>query len=78
MKAAADAAIRTLDRDLKEKKPSERVVPFTDNVFCKVAIEWLIATDQVICLFLGVVTLPCLTSFTYSQYGCLNTPSLRR
>ncbi|KAI0275580.1 hypothetical protein BGY98DRAFT_920392, partial [Russula aff. rugulosa BPL654] len=45
-KAAADAVTRTLDRDLKEKKPSERVVPYNNKAFREVAIEWLVSTDQ--------------------------------
>jgi hypothetical protein len=38
---------RTLDRDLREKKTNERVMKYTDKLFRKVAIEWLVATDQV-------------------------------
>ncbi|KAI0245258.1 hypothetical protein BJV78DRAFT_1080729, partial [Lactifluus subvellereus] len=45
-KAAAEAATRTLDRDLKEMKTSERVIPYTDNAFREAAIEWLISSDQ--------------------------------
>jgi hypothetical protein len=54
-KAAVDAATRTLDRDLKERKLSECVVPYTDKAFRVAAIEWLISTDQVTCLSSGVV-----------------------
>ena len=46
-KAAAELVTRTLDRDLKEKKTAERVVPYTDRAFHQAAIEWVIATDQV-------------------------------
>jgi hypothetical protein len=46
-KAATEHATRTLDRDLKEKKLKDRVVPYTDKVFRQAAIEWLVATDQV-------------------------------
>ena len=46
-KAAAEVATRTLDRDLKEKKIAERVVPYSDKVFRRAAIEWVVATDQV-------------------------------
>lgn len=46
-KAAAELVIRTLDGDLREKKITERVVPYTDRAFHQAAIEWLIATDQV-------------------------------
>jgi hypothetical protein len=38
---------RTLDRDLKEKKLSERVIPYSYKGFIQAAIEWLVATDQV-------------------------------
>ena len=46
-KEAAEEVTRTLDRDLREKKTSERVVPYTDKLFRQAAIEWLVATDQV-------------------------------
>ena len=39
--------MRTLDRDLREKKFSEQVIPYSDKVFCRAAVEWLTATDQV-------------------------------
>lgn len=38
---------RTLDRDLREKTVTERVVKYTDRSFRQAAIEWLVATDQV-------------------------------
>jgi hypothetical protein len=53
-KAMTEHATRTLDRDLKEKKLKERVIPYTDKAFSQAAIEWLVATDQVR-KFLGVV-----------------------
>jgi hypothetical protein len=46
-KAAAELVTRTLDRDLKEKTITERVVPYSDKAFRRAAIEWLVATDQV-------------------------------
>lgn len=46
-KEAAEEITRTLDRDLREKKLSERVVPYSDKLFHRAAIEWLVATDQV-------------------------------
>jgi hypothetical protein len=46
-KKAAEDVIRTLDRDLRETIISERVVPYSDKLFCQAAIEWLAATDQV-------------------------------
>jgi hypothetical protein len=30
-----------------ERKISERVIPYSEQLFWKAAIEWLIATDQV-------------------------------
>jgi hypothetical protein len=45
-KAAAEQVIRTLDRDLREKKPSEQIVKYSDNTFHQAVIEWLVATDQ--------------------------------
>lgn len=45
-KAAEGQVTRTLDHDLREKKLSKRVVKYTEEPFCRAAIEWLIATDQ--------------------------------
>jgi transposase InsO family protein len=45
-KAAAETATRTLDRDLRERKLSDRVLPYSDKLFRQAAIEWLVATDQ--------------------------------
>jgi hypothetical protein len=45
-KAAAEQVTRTLDCDLREKKPAERIVKYSDNAFHQAAIEWLVATDQ--------------------------------
>ena len=45
-KAAAERVIQTLDLDLREKKPSERIVKYSDKAFHQAAIEWLVATDQ--------------------------------
>ena len=45
-KAAAEEVTRTLDHDLKEKL-SKRIVPYSDKLFHRVAVEWLVATDQV-------------------------------
>ncbi|KAG1801824.1 hypothetical protein EV424DRAFT_1331604, partial [Suillus variegatus] len=44
MKAAR--AQETLNAHMTERKLSERVVPYSDQLFRKAAIEWLIATDQ--------------------------------
>jgi hypothetical protein len=38
---------RTLDASLVARK-LERVVPYTHKLFRKVAVDWLVATDQVI------------------------------
>jgi hypothetical protein len=46
-KAATEETMRTLDSDLVKKKPCERVVPYSDKLFRRVAVEWLVATDQV-------------------------------
>jgi hypothetical protein len=46
-KAAAEDATRTLDGDLVEKKLSDRVVHYSHKLFRQVAVEWLVATDQV-------------------------------
>ncbi|KAH9959716.1 hypothetical protein BGW80DRAFT_1183226, partial [Lactifluus volemus] len=45
-KAAAEEVTRTLDRDLKERQPLERVVPYSAQAFRRLSIEWLVATDQ--------------------------------
>ncbi|KAH9987266.1 hypothetical protein BJV77DRAFT_950382 [Russula vinacea] len=45
-KEAREQVTRTLDRDLKEKKLSERVIPYSYKGFIQAAIEWLVATDQ--------------------------------
>jgi hypothetical protein len=55
-KAAANVVAQTLDPHLKEKKPSDGVVPYSDKAFRELAIEWLISTDQVTCSFPGLVT----------------------
>ena len=48
--AAAEAAKKTqsqLDPHLRERELKTCVIPYTDALFRQVAIEWLIATDQV-------------------------------
>jgi hypothetical protein len=50
-KAARQKANQTfLDGHLKEVPKSEQVTPYSDATFREAAIEWLIATDQVIFL----------------------------
>jgi hypothetical protein len=44
---AAEEMTRTLDHDLIERKPSERVIPYSNKLFRQVAVEWVAATDQV-------------------------------
>ncbi len=36
-----------LDPHLKEREKKEVVIPYTDELFQEVSIEWLVATDQV-------------------------------
>ena len=36
-----------LDPHLREKPQKERTIPYTDELFCDTAIEWLVSTDQV-------------------------------
>jgi hypothetical protein len=36
-----------LDPHLREKPQKERTIPYTDELFCDAAIEWLVSTDQV-------------------------------
>ncbi|KIM76799.1 hypothetical protein PILCRDRAFT_77443, partial [Piloderma croceum F 1598] len=44
----AEATMRQgqLDSHLQEMPRKERVIPYTDALFRKAAIEWLVATDQ--------------------------------
>lgn len=46
-KEAAEQATQTLDQDLVEKKPSAHVISYSDKLFHRAFIEWLVATDQV-------------------------------
>ena len=46
-KADAEEAMHTLDCDLREKNPSERTAPYSDKLFHRVVVEWLVTTDQV-------------------------------
>jgi hypothetical protein len=46
-KKKAVQAQQTLDADLVEKKLTKKVLPYSDQLFKTVAIEWLVATDQV-------------------------------
>ncbi|KAG2151179.1 uncharacterized protein EDB93DRAFT_1103143 [Suillus bovinus] len=42
---AADSQAR-LDAHLSDKKPKDRIIPYSDALFCDAAIKWLIETDQ--------------------------------
>jgi hypothetical protein len=46
-KEKAEHAQQTINAHLTERKLAERVVPYSDKLFKKAAIEWLVATDQV-------------------------------
>lgn len=46
-KKANEQAQHTIDSHLVDHKPADRVRPYTDQTFKKVAIEWLILTNQV-------------------------------
>ena len=74
-KEAAEEVTRTLDRDLREKKMSERVIPYSDKLFRRAAIEWLVATDQVGNPILCFI--PYFITFRHSPFKPLNIPSLR-
>jgi hypothetical protein len=65
-KAGEEQVTRTLDRDLREKKPSERVVEYTDKLFRRVAVEWLVAADQASQRVPGIMGSLIISSF--SQY----------
>ena len=62
-KAAVEEATRMLDHDLREKKLSERVIPYSDKLFRRAAIEWLVVTDQVRNSFLQLIL----------QFHCLSS-----
>jgi hypothetical protein len=75
-KAAAEEVTCTLDCDLKEKKLSEQIVPYSDKLFLRAAVEWLVATDQVrICPYDQFF---CFMVFLHSQSEPLNILSSRR
>ncbi|KAG1849518.1 hypothetical protein F4604DRAFT_1810856 [Suillus subluteus] len=38
-----------LDAHLTDKKPKDRIIPYSDALFRKAAIEWQIETDQFAC-----------------------------
>jgi hypothetical protein len=46
-KEATKEVMRTLDRDLRERPPYEQAIHYSDKLFCQLAVEWLVATDQI-------------------------------
>jgi hypothetical protein len=46
-KVKAERAQQTINSHLIERKLAERVLPYSDKLFKKAAIEWLVTTDQV-------------------------------
>jgi len=64
---AASANEQTrLDSHLKELPLKEKVLPYTDKLFCDVAIEWLVLTDQVRDFNWLILQ----RSITHSKFGC--------
>ncbi|KAG2346964.1 hypothetical protein BDR05DRAFT_877854 [Suillus weaverae] len=45
-KEKAEQAQQTINSHLTECKLAERVIPYSDKLFKRAAIEWLVATDQ--------------------------------
>jgi hypothetical protein len=67
--AKDEAQQRTLDCDLQ--KIPEQAVPYSHNSFCRAAIEWVVATDQVSC----IVSDPLHRSFLlFTAHHCARTP----
>ena len=71
--AAADEQTR-LDSHLKDLPVKVNVIPYTDDLFRNVAIEWLVSTDQVGGLCQDRSTLPMLNS-TVANSG-ISAPSI--
>lgn len=46
-KKTAERNQQAIDAHLTERKLAERVILYSDKLFKKAAIEWLVATDQV-------------------------------
>ena len=67
--AKDEAQQRTLDRDLQ--KIPERAAPYSHNSFRQVAIEWVVAMDQVS----RIVSNPLHHSFpSFTAHHCARTP----
>ncbi|KAG2033657.1 hypothetical protein BDR03DRAFT_871638 [Suillus americanus] len=45
-KEKAEQAQQTINSHLTERKLAERVIPYSDKLFKRAAIKWLVATDQ--------------------------------
>ena len=74
--AAAAASEQTrLDSHLKELPPKERVVPYTDDLFCHAAMEWLVSTDQVSGLY---YTSSVAYEFNNSQFRRFSTQPFKK
>ena len=74
-KAKTDAQT-TLDPHLEEMPAKKHVVPYSDALFRRVSIEWLISTDQV-CGKLSHWCLCCLTTCLFKPVDCLSHPKFR-
>jgi hypothetical protein len=61
--AKADKQSR-LDPHLAEKPQTNRIISYTDGLFCDAAIEWLVSTDQVMkhCIFRYMFLYSCIES----------------
>jgi hypothetical protein len=46
-KEAAEEVMRTLDHDLRERPPYEQAIHYLDKLFRQLAVEWLVAMNQV-------------------------------
>lgn len=56
---AAKVSQATLDAHLKERTTKERNIKYSEGIFRKAVVEWLICTDQV-CIVCRGVYMPCL------------------
>ena len=50
IQAEAQAKQQSLKPYLTTKVPQEKVVSYTDDLFCGAAIQWLVETHQVCCV----------------------------
>jgi len=75
-KEAAEQATQTLDQDLVKKKLSAHVILYTDKSFRHATVEWLVATDQVNCSHLVLISDTYILHFI--AYTCSSTPQVSR